>query len=324
MSAKKTATNNSSFIRLDYSRLICIFVVKFLCMKYIEYLSFRFTVELIRLCPFFMLYAFSDFISFILRIIIRYRNDVIYNNLRNSFPDKAENEIRNLYKSFYKHLSDITLESLKGMTVSEKNIKKRYIIKNTSISDEYFSKGHSVLCLTSHYGNWEYGILGTNNSIKHQAIALYLPLSNKYSEKYGLKRRKRFGMQMVAVQETKSIFEKKTERPVAVIMAADQSPSNQEKAIWTKFLNQDTACLHGPEAYAKKVGLPVLYLSIKKTKRGYYEQHIEKLIENPQDMKPNEITKIYMNRLEADILEKPEYYLWSHKRWKHKKQNNYD
>lgn len=271
-----------------------------------------------------MLYVFSDFVSFILRKIVRYRKDVIYNNLKNSFPDKTEDEIRILCKSFYRHLADITLESIKGMTVSEKSIKKRYVVKNASVSDELFSKGLSVLCLTSHYGNWEYGILGTNNSIKHQAIALYLPLSNKNSEKYGLKRRKRFGMEMVAVQETRSIFEKPPVKPVAVIMAADQSPSNQEKAIWTKFLNQDTACLHGPEAYAKKIGLPILYLSIKKIKRGYYEQNIEKLIDNPQDMKPAEITKIYMQRLEKDIFEKPEFYLWSHRRWKHKKQNNYD
>ena len=288
-------------------------------MKYIEYLSFRFATELMRLCPFFMLYAFSDIISYVLRSIVRYRKVVIYNNLKNSFPDKTEEEIKNLSKSFYKHLADITLESLKGMTVSEKSINKRYTVKNTEISDGYFDNDQNVLCLTGHYGNWEYGILGTNNSLRHQAVALYLPLSNKYSEKYGLKRRKRFGMKMVAVQETKSIFEKPLDKPVAIIMAADQSPSNREKAIWTKFLNQETACLHGPEAYAKKVNLPVLYLSIKKPKRGYYQLVIEKLIESPQDLKPNEITNIYMNRLEKDILEKPEYYLWSHRRWKHKK-----
>ncbi len=288
-------------------------------MKYIEYLSFRFATELMRLCPFFMLYLFSDIISFILRSIVGYRKNVIYNNLKNSFPEKTEEEIKKLSKLFYKHLADITLESLKGMTVSEKSINNRYIVKNTEISDGYFFKGQSVLCLTSHYGNWEYGILGTNNSLKHQAIALYLPLSNKYSEKYGLKKRKRFGMKMVAVQETKTIFEKPLDKPVAIIMAADQSPSNQEKAIWTEFLNQDTACLHGPEAYAKKINLPVLYLSIKKPIRGHYELVIENLIENPQDMKPAEITSIYMNRLEKDIVEKPEYYLWSHRRWKHKK-----
>lgn len=288
-------------------------------MKYAEYLIFRVYAELFRFCPFMVLYAFSDFARFIIYNVFSYRKKVVLTNLKNSFPEKSEKELKKLCKSFYRHLADITLESLKGMTISEKSISKRYIVKNTDIADEYFRNNKSVLCLTSHYGNWEYGILGTNNAIQHQAVALYLPLSNKHSEKYGLKRRKRFGMQMVAVQETKSIFEKPPEKPVAIIMAADQSPSNLEKAIWVKFLNQDTACLHGPEAYAIKTKLPLLYLSVKKPKRGYYELIFEKLIDDTSDTKPGDITRKYMKRLESDINEKPEYYLWSHRRWKHKK-----
>ncbi len=294
-------------------------IILFYKMKYTEYLSFRIITELLRFCPFFMLYVLSDFICFILYDILAYRKNVVSENLKNSFPHKTEKEIKILCKKFYKHLADITLESIKGMTISEKAIKKRYVLKNTGIADEYYLRGISILCLTSHYGNWEYGILATNNSIKHQTIALYLPLSNKHSENFSLKKRKRFGMKLVAVQETKTIFEKPLETPVAIIMAADQSPSSIEKAIWVKFLNQDTACLHGPEAYAKKTNLPVLYLSIKKLKRGYYELVFEKLIDNPQDLEQGEITNIYMKRLEKDIIEKPDYYLWSHKRWKHKK-----
>lgn len=203
--------------------------------------------------------------------------------------------------------------------MNEKSLRKRYVVKNSEIAKKHFDEGKSVLCLTSHYGNWEYGILATDTPIKHQAIALYLPLSNKFSEEYGLKRRKRFGMKMVAVQETKSIFTPPPPSPVAVIMAADQSPSNLERAIWTNFLGIETACLHGPEAYAKKTNMPVLYLKISKPKRGYYALEFEELIKNPHICKPGEITKIYFERLERDILEKPEYWLWSHRRWKHKK-----
>lgn len=288
-------------------------------MKYIEYLFFRFSVELFRFCPFFLLYIISDILSFVLYNVIKYRRNVVFENLKNSFPNKTDKELKSLSKSFYKHLADISLESVKGMTISKKAIKKRYKVKHVNIPNEYYSKSQSILCLTSHYGNWEYGILGTDSAIKHQAIALYLPLSNKYTESYGIKRRRRFGMKMVAVQETKSIFEKTPEVPVAVIMAADQSPSNLSKAIWTKFLNRDTACLHGPEAYAKKINIPVLFLSIKKVKRGYYELHFEKFIDNPAPLEAGKITKLYMERLEKDIVNKPDFYLWSHRRWKHKK-----
>ncbi len=287
--------------------------------KLLEYISFRLLAEMFRFCPFFLLYFYSDLIRFILFDIFSYRKKVVYNNLKNSFPEKTDAEIKRLCRSFYRHLADITLESLKGMTISKKQIKKRYNVLQTDIPDSYFDQGQSILCLTSHYGNWEYGILGTDSAIKHQAVALYLPLSNKLSEKYGLKRRKRFGIKMVAIQETKSIFNKPPESPVAIIMAADQSPSNIEKAIWVNFLSQDTACLHGPEGYAKKTNLPVLFLSIRKPKRGYYELVFEKLIEDPSTLDPGEITKLYIQRLEKDILAKPDYYLWSHRRWKHKR-----
>ncbi|MDD3741508.1 MAG: lysophospholipid acyltransferase family protein, partial [Bacteroidales bacterium] len=258
---------------------------------------------------------------FFLFNVFKYRRQVVFDNVRNSFPDKAENECKKIVKNFYQHLSDITLESIKSMSISEKSLKRHYLVKNTEIADKYFSEGKSILCLTSHYGNWEYGILATNNSISHQAIALYLPLTNKYSEHFGLKRRKRFGMKLVAVQETKKIFEEKPDKPVAIIMAADQSPSNLERAIWTNFLNRDTACLHGPEAYAKKTNLPVVYLKISKIKRGQYSLEFENLIENPQEYAPEEITKLYFKRLEKDIIERPEYWLWSHRRWKYNRES---
>lgn len=290
-------------------------------MKLLEFIAFRILVFFFRILPFWKLYFLSDILYFLLYGIFKYRKKVVSENLKNSFPDKSYEEIERISKKFYRHLSDITLESVKSMTISEKKLAKRYVIKGSEIADSYFAEGKSVLCLTSHYGNWEYGILATDSAIKHQAVALYLPLSNKYSENYGLKRRKRFGMKMVAVQETKSIFEKEPEKPIAIIMAADQSPSNLERSIWTDFLNRETPCLHGPEAYAHKTGLPVLYLKISKPRRGFYNLEFEKLIDNPADYEKGEITKLYFNRLERDIQEQPEYWLWSHRRWKYNKES---
>ncbi|MDD2635155.1 MAG: lysophospholipid acyltransferase family protein [Bacteroidales bacterium] len=289
-------------------------------MKLLEFIGFRVLVAIFSLIPFWGLYILSDFTYFIFYYILTYRKNVVISNLRMCFPNKTDEQIKDICKKFYKHLSDISLESIKGMSIREKTLKKRYVIKNQELANNYFVDNKSILCLTSHYGNWEYGILGTNNAIRHQTIALYLPLTNKYTECYGLKRRKRFGMKMVAVQETKSIFNPPPSSPVAVIMAADQSPSNIERAIWVNFLGVETACLHGPEAYAKKTGMPVVYLKISKVKRGYYSLEFEDLIKNPEKCKPNEITNVYFNRLEQDIKNQPEYWLWSHKRWKHKKQ----
>lgn len=290
-------------------------------MKFLEFIAFRILVAIFWLLPFWVIYLLSDLLFFVLYYVVKYRRAVAYDNLRKCFPDKSDQEINKMNKEFFHHLIDITFESVKGMSISKRQIQKRYVLKNTEVINSYYDENKSVMCLTSHYGNWEYGILGTDLGIKHQAVALYLPLSNKFSERYGLKRRRRFGMQMVEVSKTREIFANIPPKPVAIIMAADQSPANVEKAFKIKFLNRPTACLYGPEAYAKKVGLPILYLKISKLKRGYYSLEFERLIELPKDLEAGEVTKIYFNRLEKDILEKPEYWLWSHRRWKHNLDN---
>ena len=290
-------------------------------MKFLEFIAFRLLVALFWLLPFWAIYILSDFFFFLLYYIVKYRREVAFDNLQKCFPGKSEKEIEKMNKEFFRHLTDISLESIKGMSINKKSLDKRYKIENAELINSYFEQNKSVMCLTSHYGNWEYGILATDSAIKHQAVALYLPLSNKLSEKYGLKRRGRFGMQMLEVSKTKNIFLTKPEKPVAIIMAADQSPANLEKAFKITFLNRPTACLYGPEVYAKKVGLAILYLKISKTKRGHYILKFEKLIKSPKSLEEGEVTKIYFNRLEKDILAKPEYWLWSHRRWKHNLDN---
>ncbi len=292
-------------------------------MKFLEYISFRFLVFCSRITPFFLVYFWADVFYFIIYYVAGYRKKVVIDNLRKSFPEKSEKEIKTLTKKFYHHLSDVTLEAIKAMTISSKQIQKRYVVENVEIPNEYFDRGQSVLLLTSHYGNWEYGMLATDMAIKHQTVALYLPLTNKYSEKYGVTRRGRFGMKMVAVQQTKSVFDGSIGNgPFGVIMAADQSPSNVERAIWLDFLNHDTACIHGPEAYARKMNMPALYMKISKPRRGHYKLTFEKLIDNPQQYEQGEITRLYFSRLEKDIVECPEFWLWSHRRWKHSRNND--
>lgn len=286
-------------------------------MKFLEYIGFRTLVMLVGIMPFWLLYRLSDFVYFILFKVAKYRYRVVYENVSKSFPDRTEAERVALIRKFYHHLSDITLESIKAMSMSQRSISRRYVVTNPEVADAYFAAGRSVLFLTSHYGNWEYGMIGLDRHVKHQTVALYLPLTNKYSEHYAYRRRTRFGMRLVAVQHTKEAFADFS-APVAVIMAADQCPSNIERAIRIDFLNHRTACLHGPEAYVKKMKMPALYLRIGKPRRGFYTLTFEELIADPQqNFADGEITRLYFNKLERDIRQQPEFWLWSHRRWKH-------
>jgi KDO2-lipid IV(A) lauroyltransferase len=287
-------------------------------MKWLEYIFLRILVFWFYITPYWGLYVLSDFFFVIIYHIIGYRKKVVTQNLRNSFPEKSNVEILDIQRKFYHHLCDVSIETIKGYTVSKKKLLKRYVVINPELAEQYFNKKQNLIFLASHYGNWEYGILAMQHYLKHQMISLYMPLTNAYIEKYGTKVRSRFGMKMVPVQQTKEAFSGLDNIPKGVIMAADQSPSNIEKSIWVSFLNQNTACLHGPEAYAKKTNMPLLYFKISKPKRGYYQVKIEVLIDNPSTANLGEITKKYMQKVEMDINEQPEFWLWSHRRWKHK------
>lgn len=293
-------------------------------MKFIEFIFVRLLVAVFYLLPYKTIYLFSDLVYLFLYKIFAYRRKIVEINIENSFPQKTNKEREFIIKNFYHYLSDLLIETIKSMSMSKSTLNKHLTIKNQEIVNEYFLKNQSIICVTAHYGNWEYGMLSCHSQMLHNTSTLYLPLTNKYTERYLLKRRQRFGMNLIPNQNTKNIFSTldSTNNHIAVIMAADQSPSNLNRAIWLNFLNQETACIHGPEYYSRKYNLPIVYIKISKTKRGYYTLDFEKLIENPKLYSEEEITKCYFNKLEKDIIDKPECWLWSHRRWKHKKHYN--
>ncbi len=288
-------------------------------MQYIGYIFFRFLVFIFSLIPFWALYIYSDILYFFFFYIVKYRKDVVFNNLKNSFPEKSEKEILKIAKGFYKNLSDITLESIKGLSMSKKTLKKRYPVVNIELLDEYFDKKQNLIGLAAHYTNWEWGVISFGFQFKHKSIGLYKPLTNKYIDNYVKKARAAWGMNLVSIKNTRKSFEKKYEKPAIFFMISDQSPSNLKKAKWVKFLNRDTACLHGAELYAKKYNIPLIFGDVQRIKRGYYEVRLSVFEENPQKTKDGEITERYMHKIEQIIKSKPENWLWSHKRWKHKR-----
>lgn len=287
----------------------------------IVFLLFYVGINLFRIVPFWLLYAKSYFIYIILFYVVGYRKKVVTDNLLKCFPDKDISEINKLTKAFFKNnLSEIFVEGLKGFTMSQKQFVKRYKVLNPEVLDVFYKSGQDVLAIASHYGNWEWGIQAVNTQVKHQAAALYKPLSNKFIEKFTKGLREESGMHLVSIADTLAYFQSQKQEPVVYIMAADQYPGGMmKKALWVDFLGRNTACLHGPESYARYNKLPVFFFDVRRIKRGYYTLEIKLLADNPNALEKGEVTQRYMKSLEKVIEKKPEDWLWSHKRWKNEK-----
>lgn len=272
----------------------------------------------ISLLPFWILYLISDFLYIVLYKIIGYRLEVVNTNLTNSFPKKSREEIKEIQNKFYHHLCDLIVESIKLFSISEKEVKKRIVFVNPEVTDAYFDKGQSLMIVGGHCNNWEYTVAG-GLYVSHEMVALYSPLSNKFFEKKMKESRSRFGITLLSTRNAKAFFKTGPETPSMIIFGSDQAPSSSTNAYWTRFLNQDTAVLYGLEKYAKQLNYPVIYAEIRKVKRGCYEFSFKLIEENPATTAYGEISERHVRMLEKQILEQPEYWLWTHKRWKREK-----
>ena len=287
-------------------------------MNYFIYLLFRIAVFLIYLLPFKLVYVLSDILAFFLNKVFKYRKKVIYKNIKSCFPEKADTEIKVIADKFYTNLSDVIIEAIKGFTMSEKELHRRYNFLNREILNGYFEQGKSAICLSAHFSNWEWGVLIMGKQFRNKTFGIYKPLSNKYIDAYVEERRKKLDMSLLSMEDTVKGMRIKYDRPAVFILIADQSPSNHNKAIWVDFFNIKTACSHGVDMTARMFSYPVLFIIPKRRKRGFYEVECEIISENPGDCKKGEIAQIYMSKLEANIKAEPSDWLWSHRRWKHK------
>ncbi len=273
----------------------------------------------LSLLPFPLLYAISTGLYVIFYYIAGYRKKVVLQNIRNSFPEKSEAEINLICKKFYKHFCDLVVESIKAFTISQHQITKRFYVINPEVMDKYYDVGKSVLVAGGHFNNWEILAVGIDQCIKHKASGIYTPLSNKYFDDKMQLTRKRYGLQLVSSRAVKRFFESSLDQLTATIFAIDQSPSNPKSAYWMKFLNQETGVLYGIEKFAKDYNYPVLYGTINKVKRGHYNLFLVDVSPNPAASPYGEIIEKTQALLEQDIMQHPEFWLWTHKRWKHKR-----
>ncbi len=288
-------------------------------MDYISYLLFRAFLSFISILPFRFLYFISDIVYGIIFYILRYRRKVTRENLQNSFPEKSIDEIIIIEKKYYHYMSDLILEGLKGLSMTDEEILKRHKIMNPEVPNHFFEQGKSLICVSGHYGNWEWLVFSGNIQIKHLVVGIYKAINNPYIESYMHKRRSRNKCYLAPTTETYETYNKLKDQPSLFLMFADQSPTNLRDCYWIDFLNQDTPTLHGPEKYAKKYNYPIVYLDMQVIKRGYYELTFSVLVEEPLDQPSGKITELYMKKLETVIKKEPAYWLWSHRRWKHKR-----
>ncbi|SDC56900.1 KDO2-lipid IV(A) lauroyltransferase [Williamwhitmania taraxaci] len=290
-------------------------------MRFIAYFFYRFFILLFSIMPFWVAYLFADLAFVLVYYIVPYRKKVVVSNLTSSFPEKSKAEIAHLTRKFYLHLANIMVESLKGLSMSKAQIIKRHRVVNPELMDAYYAKGQSVIGVTAHYGNWEWGAFSGGVQVKLGMVAFYKPITNKLIDGDMKRRRSKFNSKLASIRETAMTFKANVNHKVAFLMAADQAPSNLRDCYWLPFLNHpDTPWLHGPEKYARLYNLPVIYVDIQRVKRGYYELTLSTLADSPNELPDGEITARYARKLEQAIIAEPTYWLWSHRRWKRKKQ----
>ena len=283
------------------------------------YLALPF-IYLISILPFPLLYLFSDFVFVLIYYIIGYRKKVVTKNLRCSFPEKSEKEIVDLRRNFFRHLSDLFLETFKTLTISPSSMLQRCRVDEPSLAliKKLYDEKKSVLIVLGHLGNWEWGGNTFSLLCKHQLYVIYHPLKNKYFNNMIIGMRTRFGTKLIEIKNTfRDMLGNKNEIS-ATAFIADQTP-HPPNAHWTTFLNQDTPVFRGTEIIARKLNYPVVSIHIKKIKRGYYEIFAEMLCENPSSTSDGEISERHTKKLEEEIRKNPETWLWSHRRWKHKR-----
>ncbi len=275
---------------------------------------------LLSLLPFPVLYFLSDVVYALLFYVIRYRKDVVLKNLSNSFPEKSEAEIKKLCKAFYHYFCDLFLETFKTLTISKKQMLRRCTMKAETLQlfEQLYQDKKSIMLVMGHYGNWEWAGNTFSLLCKHQLYVIYHPLSNKYFDGLMYKMRTRFGTKLIAMQDTFKIMVANRNEINATAFIADQTPQ-PDNAYWTTFLNQDTPVFWGTEKIARKINYPIVYICVQKVKRGFYTLHAELLEPNPASTTDCEISEKHTKRLEEDIILQPATWLWTHKRWKHRK-----
>lgn len=289
-------------------------------MQFLIYILLYPILWLISIMPFSILYLFSDCIYFLLYYVIGYRKKTVRENLALAFPNLSEKERLIIEKKSFRHLCDMFLEMVKTMTISKKEIEKRYAFTNIETYLELEKKGKSIALMCAHYASYEWAI-SMNHHINFIGYGIYKKIANKYFDKLVKDIRSKFKAVLITTKETKSTIEYNAKNNILGVygFASDQTPRRSDTMHWNSFLGQETPIHTGAETLAKRYDMNVIFLKTKKIKRGFYEASFEVLSEDVNAVPNYQISETFMRKVEQQIYDAPEFYLWTHKRWKHQK-----
>lgn len=287
-------------------------------MQFLAYIVLYPFLWLISILPFRVLYMISDLVYVLIYHIFGYRKKVVNANLHLAFPDKTEDEIKIIREKFYHHLSDMLLEAIKSITISEAEMKKRYTFKNVEDIHKLEKENKSIVLFMGHYASWEWVFI-LQKHINHMGYAVYKQLSNKYFDALVKRIRAKYNSYLITTKETfPTLIQAKQNKQLTLNgFVFDQSPKLDKAIHWQNFMGIKVPVHVGAEILAKRLDMTTLFLKVKKIKRGYYEATIMDIIKDPNIMEDFKITDAYLKHVEDEILEAPEFYLWTHKRWKH-------
>jgi len=276
-------------------------------------------LKLLSTLPFGFWYLFADFLAWLAGKVFRYRRDVVVENLSRAFPELAGAERQAAADAFYHNLAQVIVETLKARSMSRAAFQQRISIRNPEIFRAYFAQGKSIIALASHQCNWEWVLLGFRAHFEEAMFPVYQPLTNAYFDRLMKKIRSRFGGTAIPMQQTLRQVIGNRKIRAAYGLVADQVPMQQSDKCWLPFLNQDTAFYNGPAKIAQKMGYPAIFIEMRRIKRGYYELILTDLGIPEQGQPTCQTTERYAQLLEQSLKRHKSDWLWSHKRWKHKR-----
>ena len=268
----------------------------------------------LSLLPLWILYRMSDLIFLLFMSVLPYRKMVVKANIERSFPDLSSKDQAVLVRGFYRHFSDLLIESIKNLSISKDELLRRMTVINPEVLQNLQKNGKSTIFVSGHFNNWEWFITAQALLVPNASYGIGMPLSNGFWDKKLTERRQRFGLTVVHAQNYKTMFNQS--KPVSVLVLSDQAPADARKSYWMEFLHQQTPILFGVEQMANEFDLNVVYFQLKKVKRGYYEIEFKTLTTEARSLSYGQLTEQHVQLLEQSILEEPCHWLWSHKRWK--------
>ena len=277
---------------------------------------------LISILPFTIFYKLSDFICFLIYRIFKYRKKTVRANLALALPHLSEVERKVIEKKFYSHMCDLFLEMIKTITISDAEIRKRFTFTNIEIIEEYEQKNKSVILMCAHYASWEWLVV-ISKYINFRSFGIYKKVNNKYFDNLANKMRQRLNAELVETKKSIALMEENEKNGIKAFygFASDQSPQLDRAKYWDDFMGINVPVYTGAEMLAKKLDFNILFVKVEKVKRGYYQATLCPLVENPRSIPDYEISSLFLKEVEKQILEKPEFYFWTHKRWKHAGKN---